>query len=212
MKKVLEKQIFGRIAITALIIRFAYFLQHAASPFFAKPLLDQHYYDLCARQLAGAGGALIDGFRPLLYPLFLSGFYMLDLDSGMILSIIALHVLGIGMTVMVAWLAMRLFDNTKAGIVAGLFFCFSAPPLYFEGELLIAPLFSFLLLLLWFVVFQALESDTSRRAIVLWIVSGTVLGLAAQARPNALPLVLAFPLFSLRRLIGRRYWPCSAFC
>ena len=83
------KKILFRIAFVALIIRFAYFLQHAASPFFARPLLDQKYYDLCARQLAGAGGDLIDGFRPLRYPVFLSGVYMLDLDGGMILSIIA---------------------------------------------------------------------------------------------------------------------------
>jgi len=195
------KKVLSRIALVTLIIRFAYFLQHIASPFFARLLLDQHYYDLCARQLAGAGGDMIDGFRPLLYPLFLSAFYALDLDSGMIFSIIAQHILGVGMTVMVAWLAMRMFGNTRAGIVAGLLFCFSAPPLYFEGELLIATLFSFLLLLLWIVVFQALESSTSRRAIVLWLVSGMVMGLAAQARPNALPLLLFFPLLALFRLV-----------
>ena len=195
---------FIRLGLTALIVRVLYFIQHVSSPFFGKPLLDQHYYDLCARQLAGAGGDLIDGFRPLFYPLFLSAFYTLDLDGGIILSIIAQHALGIGMTVMVAWLTMRIFDSTKAGVVAGLLFCFSAPPLYFEGELLIASLFSFLLLSLWIVVFQALENSTSRRAISLWLVSGLVLGFATQARPNSLPLLLFFPLLTLFRLTGRR--------
>lgn len=190
-----------RIGFFALIIRFLYFILHASSPFFEKPLLDQQYYDLCAKQLAGAGGGIIDGFRPLLYPLFASMFYRMDLGSGMLFTIIAQHLLGIGMTIMVAWLAMRFFESTKAGFIAGLLFCLSAPPLYFEGELLIATLFSFLLLLLWLLYLAASETASIRRGILLWLGAGATLGLAAQARPNALSLMLCFPLISLFRFI-----------
>ena len=204
MLTILKKNILLGVGITALIVRILYFSQHVLSPFFSRPLLDQHYYDLCARQLVGAGGNLIDGFRPLLYPIFLSLFYRLDLDSGLLLSLVAQHLLGIGMAVMVARLAMRMFENAKAGVIAGLLFCFSAPPLYFEGELLITTLFSFLLLLLWMAVSRALENREPRRAAPLWITSGIVLGLASQARPNALPLLLAFSLVALFRLKNRR--------
>lgn len=190
---------FLQLSLISVITRTLYLLQQIPSPFFAKPLLDQHYYDLCAQQLAGAGGNIIDGFRPLLYPLFLSAFYAIDLDGGILLSIIAQHLLGIGLTVLIAAIAMRLFNNTKAGIFAGLLFCLSSPPLYFEGQLLIATLFSFLLLLLWFVVFQALDHCSTRQTTFRWFASGLVLGLAVQARPNALPLILFFPLLTILR-------------
>lgn len=195
------KKLLLRIGLVALIIRVLYLIQHAGSPFFGRALLDQHYYDLCARQLAGAGGNLIDGFRPLLYPLFASLFYRIDPDSGIFLTTVIQHVLGIGMTMMIAWLASRFFTSIKAGAVAGFLFALSAPPLYFEGELLIATLFSFLLLLLWVLYLAACETASIRRAILLWLGAGATLGLAAQARPNALPLLLCFPLISFFRFV-----------
>jgi thioredoxin-like negative regulator of GroEL len=105
------------------------------------------------------------------------------------------------MTLLAALLATRLFSNDKAGIIAGLFFALSAPPLYFEGQLLIATLFSFLLLILWFVIFQALENKPTKKSALLWALSGIVLGLAAQARPNALPLILFFPALAGLRFL-----------
>lgn len=189
------------LSLSALIVKILYFFQYAASPFLGRPLLDQHFYDLCARQLAGGGGELIDGFRPLLYPLFLSIFYSMDLDSGILLSLIAQLVMGVSMTLLVTLLSMRLFSNEKAGIISGMLFALSAPPLYFEGQLLIVTLFSFLLLILWVVIFQALEKKPVKRTAFLWILSGIALGLAAQARPNALPLILFFPLLTGLRFL-----------
>ena len=203
------------VALAAFVVRFAYLLQHMASPFFARPILDQHYYDLCARQLVGEGGNLIDGFRPLLYPLFIAPFYSINADSGLLLSLLAQHILGIIMAVMVAALTARLFESRKAGLMAGLFFALSAPPLYYEGELMIATLISFLLLTLWVSVLYILEGRVSPRPQpawkrrlhsppILWLTCGIVLGLSAQARPNALPLILFFPGLSVVRLIQRR--------
>ena len=82
----------------------------------------------------------------------------MNLDGGMIISLVVQHLLGIGMTLMVVWLAARLFKSTAAGIGSGLLFCLSGPPLYFEGELLITTLFSFLLLLLWMNLYAAASS------------------------------------------------------
>ena len=188
----------------ALVIRASFFLQYFSSPLFGQLFLDQKYYDLSARQLAGTDIDMIDGFRPLLYPLFLSLFYRISAVSGMLLSMIAQMALGIGITVLVATLAMRVFKNTVAGIIAGLLFCLSAPPLYFEGQLLITTLFSFLLLLLSYVVFQALESNSHKKSAFLWTTAGIILGLSAQARPNALPLILFFPLLTIYRLWRNR--------
>ena len=195
-----EKQGMLRIALIALVVRALYLLQSLSSPFFARPLLDQHYYDLCARQLAGGGGDLIDGFRPLLYPLFLSIFYSIDSQAGMILALIAQHLLGIVMVVLIYGVATRAFSSTKAGWIAGLLFAFSPLPLFFEGQLMIPTLISLLLLILWAVIFHTLDRPP-RKSIAWWILAGVVLGLAAQARPNALPLLLFFPMLALLRSI-----------
>ncbi|MEI6891697.1 MAG: tetratricopeptide repeat protein [Pontiella sp.] len=197
------------LSLSALIVRVLYFFQQLGSPFFARPLLDQHYYDLCARQLAGHGGDFIDGFRPLLYPLFLSLFYRIAPDSGLLLSLFSQWAMGIGITVLVATLTMQLFRNTAAGITAGLLYCLSAPPLYFEAQLLITTLFSFLLLLLSFVIFHAVENYRTSREKQLWLVAGILLALAAQARPNALPLLLFFPALTLLRLLKDKIAPSS---
>lgn len=187
------------LSLSAFMIRALYFFQALASPLFIKPVLDQRYYDLCAQQLAGAGGQLIDGFRPLLYPLFLSFFYTLDLHSGILSALLFQLLMGVGMTVLVALISTQLFRNEKAGILSGIFFALSAPPLFFEGQLLITTLFSFLLLVLWGIILFALEAKQTKRSIFLWILAGVMLGLSAQARPNALTLVLFFPALALLR-------------
>jgi tetratricopeptide (TPR) repeat protein len=191
-----------KLALIALIVRAFFLLQLSTSAFFARPILDQHYYDLCARQLCGAGGDIIDGFRPLLYPLFLTPFYAINANDGIFYSIVAQLVIGILMSIIIMLVSARLFDHPKAGMLAGLLFALSAPPLFFEGQLLIVTVFSFLLLCLWQTVLCALENHSTRRTATLWILAGIFLGLSAQARPNALPIVLFFPTLSLYRWLS----------
>lgn len=191
-----------RIGILSLVVRFAYLLQNMGSSLFGRPLLDQHYYDLCARQLAGMGGDLLDGFRPLLYPAFLSLIYRLDAGGGVFWAIIAQHVLGVLMALLIAMGAARLFKQPSAGIVAGLLFCLAGPPLFFEGKLLITTLFSCLLLLFLLAVLRAIDEERTKRSAWLWLLAGLLLGLSAQARPNALPLALFFPVLAGYRLLS----------
>ena len=183
------------VVAATLFVRLLYLSQHAASPLFAIPSLDQRYYDLMARQIAGLSSLpAIDGFRPLLYPLFLSGIYRFAPENGPLFALLAQHAMGACMALMTAWLAARLFRDSRAGLAAGLLFALAGPPLFYEGLLLITTLFSFLLLLTWIVVFLAIESEESGRSRMPWFAAGVVLGMAAQARPNALPLALIFPL------------------
>lgn len=188
------------LTLIALTVRFLYFFQSVDSPFFGRPILDQHYYDLCARQLAGGGGELIDGFRPLLYPIFLSVFYIIDLDGGLLAALIAQLLLGVASSILVAFLSARLFNSARAGMISGLCFVLSAPPLFYEVQLLITTFCSFLLIVLWAAVLRAVEKRSIKSEIFLWLVSGLTLGLASQARPNALALLIFFPLLSLYRL------------
>src|SRR5690348_80763 len=66
------------LALLGLVIRLGFFVEHAHSPSFGVPTLDQTYYDTVARMLlAGQDLHGLHGFRPLLYPLFLAVWYKL---------------------------------------------------------------------------------------------------------------------------------------
>src|SRR6266478_7376327 len=62
--------------LLGLIVRIGFFVEHARTPSFGVPTLDQKYYDTVARMLlAGEDLRELHGFRPLLYPMFLAFCY-----------------------------------------------------------------------------------------------------------------------------------------
>src|SRR5579859_5917270 len=72
------KKGIGFLILAGLAIRIGFFVEHARSPSFGVPTLDQTYYDTVARMLlAGADLHALHGFRPLLYPAFLALWYRL---------------------------------------------------------------------------------------------------------------------------------------
>lgn len=198
------------MAFLALVVRLLYFAEHARSAFFGVPILDEKYYDVIARAIvAGQGFSAVNpGFRPLLYPLFLAFSYRLGGDSGIALAVAAQHLLGVLTAVLVAALAMRLHRRASAGAAAGVLYALAGPPLFFEGELLITCLFSFLVIvLLWILSRAEVAPPSPVRQSALWLTAGLWLGLAAQARPNVLLFAVAFPAAAL--LWGRRRTPAA---
>src|SRR5690349_17558159 len=128
------------LILLGLIVRIGFFLEHAHSPSFGVPTLDQTYYDTVARMLlAGQDLHGLHGFRPLLYPLFLAVWYKLGGPWGIDLALLVQHLLGVGTGLLVALLAARAFKHRLSGLVAGTLFLLAPVPLYFEGELLIEP-------------------------------------------------------------------------
>lgn len=84
------------LALLGLIVRAGYLVEHARSPFFATPTLDEKYYVAVAKMLlAGDDLHQLHGFRPLLYPMFLAGCEKVAGVRGIDLAIIAQHCLGI---------------------------------------------------------------------------------------------------------------------
>src|SRR6266478_7455687 len=82
--------------LLGLIVRIGFFLEHARTPSFGVPTLDQTYYDTVARMLlAGEDLHSLHGFRPLLYPLFLAFWYKLGGNWGVDLAILVQHLLGV---------------------------------------------------------------------------------------------------------------------
>jgi tetratricopeptide (TPR) repeat protein len=185
--------------MTAVVVRLLYLTEHAASPLFTFPVLDGLYYDTVARQLlAGASVAEIDpGFRPLLYPWLLSRLYAVGGAWGRELAGALQHLLGVSTALLTAVTSWRLGASTACAAAAGILFSLAGPPLYFEGELLNTTLVTFLLAL-FVALFVALDATAGRWS--AWAGAGVLLGLAAQARPNALVVapVLLFPLLRRR--------------
>ncbi len=212
------------VAAGATLVRLFYFTEHAGSPFFQVAILDEKFYDALARVLVNGRDAarLNPGFRPWLYPFFLAAWYRLGGDWGYVLALAAQHLLGVVTAVLVADLAIRLFRRAGAGALAGMLYVLAGPPLFFEGELLITSLFTFLAATqLWILSHagsgarhaaasrrsRANEATSRRRRAnetTWWLAAGLWTGLAAQARPNMLLFLAAYPAAALLWRGGRR--------
>src|SRR5215469_10936788 len=97
------------LVLLGLIIRVGFYLEHAHTPSFGVPTLDQKYYDTVARMLLqGEDLHKLHGFRPLLYPMYLAGCYKAGGSWGIDLALFLQHLFGIGTGVVVGLLGARL--------------------------------------------------------------------------------------------------------
>jgi Tfp pilus assembly protein PilF len=195
-----RRRLFGWVAAAAIVLRLLYFAEHGGSAFFERPMLDEKFHDTVARALVADHelASINPSFRTLLYPAYLALCYraatpeggVIDQGWGYSLAVLGQHLMGVLNALLVAALALRLYGRVAAGAVAAALFLLAGPPLYFEGELLAETLFGLLLLaLLWLLARCRVDGHWQ-----LWLAAGALLALAAQARPNALALLLAFPL------------------
>jgi Tfp pilus assembly protein PilF len=194
------------LVLLGLIVRIAFFVEHANNVSFGVPTLDQKYYDTVARMLlAGEDLRELHGFRPLLYPMFLAVWYWLGGAWGVDLALFVQHLLGVATGVIVALLGARVFQHRLSGLLGGLLFLLAPVPLYFEGELLIEPSYTFLICAALLVHLRAAGTG-GRAGLVLWLVGGALMALAAQARANILVFLPAYPLFAAWCWWRERRW------
>ena len=189
------------LILLGLIGRIGFLVEHASTPSFGVPTLDQKYYDTVARMLlAGEDLHELHAYRPLLYPLFLAFFYKLGGQWGVDLALMVQHFLGIATGLLVALLGARLFRHRLAGVAGGALFLLAPLPLCFEGELLIEPSYTFLICL---GLLLHLHTATIRESLaaLLWPLCGAMTVLASQARANILVFLAVYPLFA-----GWRWW------
>ncbi len=201
------------VGVAAFIVRLLYFTEHASSPFFQVTILDEKFYDTLGRALADGRdpSRLNPGFRPWLYPVFLGVWFRLGVQWGYALALAAQHLLGVVTAVLVADLAIRLFRRRLAGALAGALYVLAGPPLFFEGELLITGVFTFLATAQLWILSRADSADrraSLSTAAAWWLTAGLWTALAAQARPNMLLFLAAYPAAALlirsRRQARRR--------
>ena len=198
------RKLFFYLIVIGIVIRCFYWLEHEASAFFAVPLLDENYYDLFARTLANGGSlAMFGGFRPMLYPFFLSIIYRLNPSGGIETALFVQHLLGVGTAVVIALLSARLFRDYLAGFFSGLLYLAAAPPLFFEGELLITAFYVFLVSVTLYAHCAASERPGPRPALI-WFICGALTALTAEARANMLIFSGIYPFFSAYLFVKNR--------
>lgn len=191
---------FCWLVLGGLAIRVAYFLQHARSPFFAVPFLDESYYDQFARMIISGGDlSHFSGFRPILYPFLLSVVYRVGGSFGIELVLLVQHLLGIATAVLITLIASRLFRSHAAGFLSGALYLLGSPPLFAEGELLVESVYVFMLALTLAIHAAACRDD--RRAAALWCLGGAMTALTAQAHAKMLVFSAFYPLCAAHLLI-----------
>lgn len=192
-----RRRVYLWIGAAALVLRTLYFSEHLGSAFFGIPILDEKYYvELARRLLEGQSPeALNPGFRPWLYAAYLASFFGPLGDLGLPVALAVQHLLGIATTMMVCSLAVAVYRRVAAGWLSGGLYLLAGPPLFFEGEVLITTLFTFLATATLWLLLRAMEAGGSggRTAWLAWLGVGSLLGLTVQARPNILLLTLAIP-------------------
>ncbi len=170
------------IFLCAFFLRVIYLYQiQRNSPFFDYPISDSFYYYQWAKQIA-AGNWLGNKvfFRSPLYPYFLALIIKIFGDSLYIIRIIQ-AIIGSISCVLIYYIAKKVF-NPFVGAVSALMALLYGPFIFYDGNLLIAPLLLFLNLMLVLALLR-LRGDSCFKN---WLITGILLGLAALARASVL--------------------------
>ena len=176
------------IVIIALIVRLIYLFQSSSnSPFFYNPSIDALYHHLLAIDFSN-GNLSITGpfFRAPLYPIFLGMIYSI-FGTNLFVASFTGHLLGILIVILIYCIGVRYFNFTT-GVTAAVIYIFYWPALYFEGQLLVDTLFSFLTIAAVYALIRGSRDNGNFKYIIS---SGILLGLAAITRANI--LIFYFP-------------------
>jgi 4-amino-4-deoxy-L-arabinose transferase-like glycosyltransferase len=196
------------VLLLALAVRAWYLYYYSTLPDWTQLTVDNYYHHHWAQSIAG-GNILGDTtyFRAPFYVFCLGLLYAL---WGSSLWVARLFGLAVGMaSVMMTYLMGKRFFNARVGLIAALIQSVYPIVIYFEGELLLDPLFMLLLqlfvhrLLIWH------ENKSVKSALC----AGLWLGLAAITRPTALVFVPVTVLVFIATLRRTRLWekPVTAF-
>ncbi|HXV13131.1 MAG TPA: tetratricopeptide repeat protein [Candidatus Krumholzibacteria bacterium] len=177
----------------ALLVRLAYFfLNSRTNPAFDFLIMDSMHIDAWAKAIAAghAGDAVY--FRGPLVPYLLALVY--KAGGGVAGAVFVNHLAG-AFTCALVWLLAREYFARAVALTAGLGAALYWPAIYFEGEVLIEPVYVALVVLSLWRLARAIARPTTARLLV----AGVCVGLAALARPTILALLPAIPFaFSAR--------------
>lgn len=176
----------------ALVVRFVCFvLNSRGNPAFDYLIMDSMQIDRWAKAIAAGDPGSGVYFRGPLYPYLLAMIYKLS-GGSVAAAVLVNHASGAATCGLVYLLAREYFER-RVALVAGLLAALYWPLVYFEGEILIEPVYIALVMLsLW-----RLARAAAQPSVVRSITAGACLGLAALARPTILAMLPAIPFVFL---------------
>lgn len=149
---------------------------------------EQEYLQLSQSMIDGKGYVDAEGqptaFRPIGYPLFLSGLRLMGIKSPIGFRIAQCIVATA--TVYVIFLLTTLLFVRSAGMVAALFYSIYPYFVFLPGTILASTWFSFMLVTLTWLLIKGLKSENNR----LIACGGLLLGVATLVRPSAFLLIV----------------------
>ncbi len=200
----LEKSDYGLMALAgflAFFVRLLYLYSYSRSPYWDVMIMDPgNHWDLALRLAAGDAGGAYSYFRAPLYIWTLAGLVRLFGESLWPIRIFQALLGGASaaMTVRLGLLLVPRKAAAAAGIMAALYW----GAVYFDGELLITSLASFLGLSSILLVLRAdAEKGNALKRSLFWTSAGAAVGLMAIARPNALAFAVLVPPVLMARAL-----------
>lgn len=189
------------VAVLALAVRLIYLYSYSRTPWWDALIMDPgNHWDLARRLAAGNDPGPYPYFRAPLY-IWVLALHVKVFGESLWAVRIFQALLGSASAAMTYVLARRLMPSPFA-LMAGIIMAVYWVPVYFDGELLITGLATFLFLLGLLAVMRA-----EWRGWLGWILAGSILGLSSLARPNILVFALAVAVILLSRALrGRREW------
>ncbi len=177
----------GIVLGVALVVRLVYFfINWRTNPAFDFLIMDSLHIDEWARAIAAGHPGDAVYFRGPLVPYL---FALVHKMGGGIAGVVLLNHVAGTLTCGLVWLLAREYFGRAVALTAGLLAALYWPLVYFEGEVLIEPVFITLTVLSLWRLARAAASPTLARVAV----AGACVGLAALARPTILVLLPALP-------------------
>lgn len=168
----------------AVIVRLVFLLNYLNSPEWNQLLVDSLFHDRWASAIAGGnfwGNEVF--FRAPFYIYILGGIYYIFGHSLLAARIFGM-IIGLASVYATYSIASGLFSKRTAFIAAGLHALYPII-IYFESELLVDMLFTFLVQVSIIILFKALENTRLK----WFIYCGLIIGLAAVTRPVILAMI-----------------------
>ena len=191
------------IALVALGLRLLVLSDARSGPFFAVLQGDAEAYDAWAKRIAGGDVVGSETFyQAPLYPYVLAAIYAAT-DGGDVAARYVQAFLGAIASVLLGLAAARWFDR-RIGLAAALLFALNPTAIFFDVIIQKSSLEAFLTAGFFALVAAASAGGARRR--LLWLASGSALGLLALARENALiwaPVALVAAAFAAHDAVTR---------
>jgi len=195
------------VFILALAVRLLYLIQSMhTDPMFYQPILDSVIHHNWAYAIAKGDWIGNESFfRAPFYPYFLGLIYAV-FGVNLVIPRIIQMIIGALNCVLTLKIGDTIF-NKRIGLVSGFIAAFYPLFIYFDNELLIPTVLTFLILVGFYMTLKYSQRPVGKAK---WYSTGIVWGLAAITRPNILLFTVFLP-FWLKTRLKEKFWPAVAF-